>query len=203
MMQLIDLGYKFEASNVLLRGEHKFQPGEIAHLTGKNGSGKTTILKILARLLDDYTGTCEFPSNWSARYVPTNITSSLFLPWYTVRKNIDFLVEGAPARSKSHELGHRFLKSTFDRLLDQPAYTTSAGESAAIAIACAVATDPYAILLDETLSYAAPALAREVAEELEAFVCRGRLLFVAGHRDLPFAGTVRTVRMVEFDDEAA
>ncbi len=202
-MQLIDLGYKFEASAVLLRGQHRFQPGEVVHLTGKNGSGKTTILKILAGLLDDYTGTCEFPANWSARYVPTSITSSLFLPWYTVRRNIDFLVEEAPGRSKSHELGQRFLNSTFDRLLDQPAYTLSAGESAVIAIACAVATDPYAILLDETLSYAAPALAQEVAQVLEAFVSGGRLLLVVGHHELPFARGVRTVCMVEFDDEAA
>lgn len=201
-MQLIDLGYKFETSDVLLRGEHRFRHGELVHLTGKNGSGKTTILEILAGLLDDHTGTCEFPSNWSARYVPTNITSSLFLPWYTVRRNIDFLVKETPARSKAHELGQRFLNSTFDRLLDQPAYTPSAGESAAIAIACAMATDPYAILLDETLSYTAPALAQKVAQVLEAFVARGHLLFVVGHRELPFAGTVRTVRMVEFDDEA-
>jgi len=197
-MHIINLGYTYEAAQVFLRGEYTFYPGDLVHITGRNGSGKSTILKIFAGILGNYTGTCKLPPNWSARYVPTNISSALFLPWYSVRKNIELLVGAAQARS--HDLCHRFLNSTFDRILDQPAYTPSAGESAAIAIACAVAANPYAILLDETLSHAAAALAKELAEVLEAFL-PGRLLFVAGHHELPFAAHVRIVAMDDPHDK--
>lgn len=197
MIHLQDLGYTFDRSRIRLPGEHKFSAGEIVHLRGTNGVGKTTILRIVAGLLDDFEGICNFPLGWSVRYIPTDIRSSLFLPWYTVRQNIDILVQGPVARARAEELGSRFLNSRFLRLLNQPAYTPSAGESAAIAVACAVAGDPNAILLDETLSYVAPALASTIIHELEEFVLRRRLIVFVQHNDATkFKTPVREVNML-------
>jgi ABC-type branched-subunit amino acid transport system ATPase component len=200
-MHVSDLGYNYGRISVLLPGEHTFEAGEIIRLTGRNGCGKSTILQVLARVLDGYTGTCDYPRPWVARYIPTNVSAKLFLPWYTVERNIELLLGNKEPHLKARELVRTFLGPSSDRLLAQPAYTPSAGEAAAIAVACAIATKPMALLLDETLSFAAPGLARELARRLECLLKAGGLVFIAGHHDLPFGCAVREIAMRDPDEK--
>lgn len=200
-MHVSDLGYKHKRISVLLPGEHTFKAGEIIRLTGRNGFGKSTILQVLARVLDGYTGTCDYPRAWVARYIPTNVKEKLFLPWYTVERNIELLTGDNKPQIEARELVRTLLGPSTDRLLAQPAYTPSAGEAAAIAFACAIATKPSALLLDETLSFAAPGLARELAGRLECFLKAGGLVFIAGHHDLPSKCAVRELAMSDPDEK--
>ena len=197
MQMLIEhLEYPYRNTIIALPGSYTLSRGELVQLAGVNGSGKSTILKILAGLLTNYRGICERPATWSIRYVPTSIIASLFLPWYTVRQNIDVLLSSRSRRESAIEFCARHLGAQkVSKLLDQPAHEPSAGEAATVAIGCGLASGPQLLLLDETLSYLAPALAKAIGAELEDFAESGGIVVVAGHHELPFCRPVRVIEM--------
>lgn len=161
-------------------------PPGLIRVVGPNGAGKTTLLRIIAGLEADYTGKCHVArDDYPIRYVPTD-ANDLLMPWYSVAKNASVLLgrhEGAPASLRRF---HGYLDAFFgrraDSFLNRPAYRLSAGERAAIACACALASRPSAILLDETLAHMGEVILLRTVRALEAFVDDGGLvLFVAHH----------------------
>ncbi len=124
--------------------------GEAFGLVGTNGSGKSTMLKIIAGVLDPSEGRCEVHGN----IAPLIELGAGFDPELTAKENI--YLNGAL-------LGYRkeFIDDHFDDIvhfaelenfMDMPLKNYSSGMVARIAFAIATITEPDILIVDETLS---------------------------------------------------
>ena len=124
--------------------------GEIVGLVGTNGSGKSTMLKIIAGVLEASEGTCKVQGN----IAPLIELGAGFDIELTARENI--YLNGAL-------LGYtkEFIDEKFDDIVefaelrdfvDMPLKNYSSGMVARIAFAIATVTEPDILIVDETLS---------------------------------------------------
>lgn len=128
----------------------KVRRGDVFGILGTNGSGKSTVLKIIAGVLDPSLGTCNVKGN----IAPLIELGAGFDMDLTARENV--YLNGAL-------LGYtkEFIDSHFDEIvefaeiekfLDMPLKNYSSGMVARIAFAVATATIPDVLIVDEVLS---------------------------------------------------
>ena len=118
------------------------RPQSMTVLMGPSGCGKTTLLRILAGLDTNFTGTVHVPDN--AR-IGVMFQEPRLLPWRTVRQNIQLVAEDL----SNAELEH--LASSVEIADKLPRYPQelSLGLARRVALARAFAPRPDLLLLDE------------------------------------------------------
>ncbi len=194
------------------------QEGEHLGLVGRNGSGKTTFLKILAGLQAPDSGAVTRQKNLVVSYLPQDFMLDATKNVYeNVRDGAQHVLnlitefEGLPHDSKRHEeLEQRILTLdgwTVDRRIeialahlncpaaDRRIESLSGGEKRRVAMARAVVSQPDFLILDEPTNHLDPESIEWIAEFLENF--SGTFLIVTHDRYF----LDRTVtRMIELAD---
>jgi len=133
--------------------------GESVAFTGSNGSGKTTMLKLLNGLLGPYDGSIDFLGHPLARN-PRLRERSVYVHQHpvlfvgTVRDNLEYALalkhlHGTEAARRIDSAVERF---AIEPLLGREAGKLSGGETQRVAVARAVAAGADIILLDEPTS---------------------------------------------------
>ncbi len=130
---------RFGAEPVLGALDLEVAPHSTVALTGPSGIGKTTLLRILAGLDDDFAGQIESPDRIAMVFQEPTL-----LPWRTALQNITLVTRATRERALSC-LGDVELNGLEDRLPGQ----LSLGQQRRLALARAFATDPQLLLLDE------------------------------------------------------
>lgn len=148
---------------------------EIVGIIGRNGVGKTTLIKTVIGLLDIDSGSIEFrgeditdiKANERARkgigYIPQG--RDVF-PGMTVQQNLkmgELISEHKP--SDLHELVYEYFPR-LDERRTQKAGTMSGGEQQMLAIGRALVGNPDLLLLDEPSEGIQPSLVTEIAENI-------------------------------------
>jgi branched-chain amino acid transport system ATP-binding protein len=151
--------------------------GETVALLGKNGMGKTTLMKTIMGFLRPTGGAIEFrgedltrlrPHEIAARgvgFVPEN---RRIFPGLTVRENLELGLSAVKPRSatlRAERLGEVFRH--FPRLserIDQAAKTLSGGEQQMLAIARVMMAGARLVLMDEPTQGLAPTLVRHIRD---------------------------------------
>ncbi|WP_367389474.1 ABC transporter ATP-binding protein [Lewinella sp. LCG006] len=126
--------------------------GEILGIVGANGSGKTSLMRIIGNIYTNDSGEV-----WTKEGVKTTAVFALrsgMQPLYTGRENI--YLKGALFGMSKEKIDQRiqFIES-FSELaeaIDQPLGNYSSGMAARLAYAIAIATDPNIFILDEALA---------------------------------------------------
>ena len=165
-------------SITVLRGVSlRVADGEILGVLGRNGMGKSTLIRCISGLIPASAGTIRFagrdiaalPPHQRARLgITTVVQGRGIFPRMTVRENLEMgrIAGGTVKRSRLDEvLGY------FPRLkerLGQLAGTMSGGEQQMLAIGRGLMTDPKLMLLDEPSDGIMPALVAQIAETLVA-----------------------------------
>ena len=164
---------------------------EIIAITGSNGVGKTTLLRVLAGLVKLTSGalviddqiiddaeTDEFvPAH--QRNVSMVFQNETLLPFLTVRDNIAFpLRMSGVNRNRSHEIAQKTISSHgISNLANLLPRDLSGGQSQRVALIRAFIGAPKIVLLDEPLS----ALDENARPELRNFL-REQLSAVVGYK---------------------
>lgn len=164
---------------------------EIIAITGSNGVGKTTLLRVLAGLVKLTSGalvivdqiiddaeTDEFvPAH--QRNVSMVFQNETLLPFLTVRDNIAFpLRMSGVNRNRSHEIAQKAISSHgISNLANLLPRDLSGGQSQRVALIRAFIGAPKIVLLDEPLS----ALDENARPELRNFL-REQLSAVVGYK---------------------
>ena len=148
----------YQRSQILHGVSLHLPEGQLTAILGRNGVGKTTLLKTLMGMLDRMTGSIRLdnreigqePTFRRARagvaYVPQG---RQIIPDFTVRENI---LMGAFARPDGRRVIPDLAGELFPYLmdnLDRPGGLLSGGQQQQLAIARALAADPKVLLLDE------------------------------------------------------
>lgn len=151
-------------------------PGEVFSILGPNGSGKTTIINIIAGLLRPETGFVEFqgkPVEEPSHERTVVFQSFALFPWRTCKGNILFALKAAANRKASKEgLLTSQNSSPIDYLknaglsdfADTYPADLSGGMKQRLALARALAASPKLILMDEPFASFDP-LVRESSQE--------------------------------------
>jgi heme exporter protein A len=167
-------------------------PGEVLVVTGPNGTGKTTLLRILAGLLPAAEGSVGWePAPEVGRVAlhylghQNSVKGAL-----TVAQNLAFWQRLAGVRDAAAVAAAQAVFALED-LVDLPARVLSAGQQRRLALARLVAIPAPLWLLDEPTTAldagSAAAFARAVAAHREA----GGMAILATHQDLGFEPTFR------------
>lgn len=129
------------------------RPGEVLGLCGANGCGKTTLLRMIAGLVEDGNdvgkGGILRTSRVSIGYVPQDCDLAV-LPWYSALRNVQLAGKGAVTRAMATKVLGNLDFSSRDRR-EYPS-RLSGGFVQRIAWACALSIQPSLLVLDEPFS---------------------------------------------------
>ena len=132
----------------------EIEKGELITFFGPNGCGKTTLLNIIAGLIDFDSGNVKIegknPKEAQIGYVFQNFSDSLF-PWCTNIENIalPFELRNTP-KAERHLKVRAFLEELNINLpLNNYPYQLSAGQQQLVAILRALISNPEILLMDE------------------------------------------------------
>jgi urea transport system ATP-binding protein len=177
MLKLTNVDSYYDRSHILHAVCLDIPIGKVTAVLGRNGTGKTTLLKTLMGLTDRMEGQINLdgteigkdPTFRRARagiaYVPQGRE---IIPDFTIRENI---LMGAFARADGKRQIPELVPELFPYLMDnleRAGGILSGGQQQQLAIARALAADPKIILLDEPNEGIQPS----IVEEIEAVIIR-------------------------------
>jgi len=167
-------------------------PGDCLVITGSNGTGKTTLLRILAGLLAAEEGRVEWQPEPPGEMVRLHYLGhhNSVKGALTVGANLGFwrrLAGGSDAAAMARATALFGL----DDLLDLPARVLSAGQKRRLALARLVAVPAPLWLLDEPTTALDTASGEAFAAAVAAHRAQGGMAVIATHRDLGFEATHR------------
>ncbi len=144
-------------------------------IVGRNGCGKTTLLRNIAGLDSSAAPSVQVPAGRRISFVPTR-PLDLLLPWKSVSKNLEFF-ESLAANTKevdSNAKALNLLSATgfpITSSMGKPVYTLSSGQQAILALHCGLLQRPDVLVIDEIISTLAACLRLSVADILRGHSC--------------------------------
>jgi urea transport system ATP-binding protein len=178
MLDVLDLWAGYGATPILQGVTMSVSRGEIVGVIGRNGVGKSTLMRCLIGLLQTWRGTIRFigqditalEADARARagfgYIPQG--RDVF-PQMTVEENLQVgELIGGPDGKKLPELVYEYFPRLKERRR-QAAGTMSGGEQQQLAIGRALIGNPSVMILDEPSEGIQPSIVQHICEALRSF----------------------------------
>ena len=194
LLEVRDLHAGYGASSVLFGVDLTIREGEVATLLGRNGMGKSTLVKCLCGWLRPTAGTISFDGHAVAG-APAHVIGKLGLglvpegrqvfPTLSVRENLVATARPPQVSGQTAWTIERVV-AFFPRLgerLQQMAGTLSGGEQQMLAIGRALLTNPRLLVLDEATEGLAPLVRADIWRALGELK-RERLAMLVIDKDL-------------------
>ncbi|MCD1296231.1 ABC transporter ATP-binding protein [Methanocella sp. CWC-04] len=156
MLEVFDISKRYGERKVLDKASLSVKKGDIRVIIGLNGSGKSTILKIIAGIVDNDEGAVKInkrdvtklpPEDRKIGYVPQN--SALF-KHMSVEDNIKYCLKNN--RGIKEDLANVISLLGLEKYLDKKPQELSGGYKCRVALARALLSKPEVMLLDEPLT---------------------------------------------------
>lgn len=176
----------FEGQRVLASAQVGAERGEVVGLLGRMGTGKSTLLKICAGVLQPDSGWVELEGRRYERPQLSELASrGLF---YLAEQHN--LVRDLPVKRHFDLIEKRFGPGDRDfvvdflglkNFLDAPAHTLSTGESRRVEMAMAILRRPLCLLTDEPLRSVDPLMCDLLGKAFRHLSASGCAVVVTGH----------------------
>jgi ABC-2 type transport system ATP-binding protein len=175
---------KHGAVSALKGVSFEVQPGQVFALLGPNGSGKTTTLNILSKLLEPDSGSFEvlgrIPNDPGYFDGISFMSGDSELYWaFAVKLSLNFYAE---LHGVDWSIVERLLKDFgADGLIARPWMALSNGEKTKIRLVQCLMTSPKVLFLDEPTVGLDPDIADTVRTKLKELNAKGLTLFLTSH----------------------
>jgi branched-chain amino acid transport system ATP-binding protein len=195
VLEVEDVHTYYGASHVLQGITLRVGEGEVLAILGRNGVGKTTLVRSIIGFTPPRRGAVRFRGDTITRWPPYRMVAAglalvpqgrRVFPSLTVRENLDV------ARRAGGRWSVARVEALFPRLAERArnrADKLSGGEQQMLAIGRALMTDPSLLLLDEPTEGLAPLLVREVGRVLGELKREGLSILLV-EQNLPLALSV-------------
>jgi urea transport system ATP-binding protein len=197
MLEVSGVNQSYGESHIIWDASLRVEPGSCTCLMGRNGVGKSTLLKVIMGLLPASSGSIKLgdaeitgkPAEQRARigigYVPQG--REIF-PHLDVEENLRV---GLVARRKRDIPERVFaLFPVLGKMLRRRGGDLSGGQQQQLAIARALATDPKILILDEPTEGIQPNIVSEIGDILLRLNREEKLSVLLVEQKLPFARRV-------------
>jgi NitT/TauT family transport system ATP-binding protein len=180
IIEFKDVSRTFAPATVALStANFSIKAGEFVCLIGASGSGKSTILKIIAGLDKQSSGEVVKPEKISMSF-----QGAALFPWLTVYENIAFGLRAT--KMPAHEIKKQVEKYIAMMKLAEVAFKypheLSGGQKQRVGIARALAVEPTVLLLDEPFSALDPVTTAELHSDLLDFWKQsGKTIIMVSH----------------------
>jgi branched-chain amino acid transport system ATP-binding protein len=195
MLAVMDIHTYYGESHVLHGVSLEVAPGEVVAILGRNGMGKTTLIRSVVGFSQPRRGRVRFKGQDMTAWAPfRRVEHGMALvpqgrrvfPSLSVRENLDVARAGAGRWSLAE------VYTLFPRLAERAqnrANKLSGGEQQMLAIGRALMSNPTLLLMDEPTEGLAPLLVREVGRII-AELKRAGLSILLVEQNLPMAASV-------------
>jgi urea transport system ATP-binding protein len=181
MLHISDLNVYYGESHILRDVDLNINAGEMVCLIGRNGVGKTTLLKTLMGILKPRAGTINYEqenlinktSDQRARlglgYVPQGRD---IIPRLTVKENLILGLEALPTKRKNTTIPEEIfdLFPVLKTMLSRMGGDLSGGQQQQLAIARALVGEPKLLILDEPTEGIQPSIILEIEAAVRRIV---------------------------------
>ena len=180
LLEVQNLSHQWEDRKVLQELNFKVKAAKITVILGANGTGKSTLLKLMAGLLDTQSGKILFEGEKvrgpGCMLVPGHPSIALvkqdsrLSPNITVRENLLYVLRAYDEEYQNEKIQGLSKLLNVEPILDRVVNFLSGGEKQRIAIAAALASSPELLLMDEPFSQTDMYLKQELKQYLSQIV---------------------------------
>ena len=177
-IEFVNVYYRADGNRELISGLNlSVYRGETLMLLGRSGSGKTTTLKLINRLLSASQGEVRVEERavreWDVirlrRHIGYAIQEAGLFPHYTVAENVALIPklegwEAARIGSRTREV-LQLVGLPFDQFASRYPHQLSGGQRQRVGLARALAADPPVLLMDEPFGALDPITRAELQQE--------------------------------------
>jgi len=180
MLKIENLNQYYSGSHILRGLSFEVEPGKVTSLLGRNGVGKTTLMKCLMGLVKSRSGSIAFngkdithaPSHERVKagigYVPQG--REIF-PRLTVEENLLMGLATKPGGTKIPDLVFE-LFPVLRSMLNRRGGDLSGGQQQQLAIGRALAMDPKLLILDEPTEGIQPSIIKDIGHAIRTVARR-------------------------------
>ena len=183
MLQVSQLHQYYGGSHILRGVDFSSRQGEVTCLLGRNGVGKTTLLKCLMGLIPARSGEVRWQAG--VAYVPQG--REIF-PRLTVEENLLMGLSRFPAREAQQVPEEIYQLFPVLRTMKQRrGGDLSGGQQQQLAIGRALASRPQLLILDEPTEGIQPSVIKEIGEVIRQLASRGDMAILLVEQFYDFA----------------
>ena len=171
--------YTYEVFEALNDVTFSVKEGETFGIVGENGSGKSTILKIISKVLVADTGSVKV----KGKIAPFLELGVGFQPDLTAVENVYLYgaIMGMNRTEMDAKLDSIFEFAELDRFRDTKLKNYSSGMYARLAFATAISIDPDVLLLDEVLAVGDQAFQAKCRDKINEYRRNGKTIIFVSH----------------------
>ncbi len=194
-MVVKELNQYYGGSHILRNVSFEIPPGKVTALLGRNGVGKTTLLKTLMGLVAARSGEILFESkNLTARKSHERVRAGIgyvpqgreIFPRLTVEENLVMALATRPARSAIPARVYE-LFPVLKTMLRRRGGDLSGGQQQQLAIGRALAMQPRLLILDEPTEGIQPSIIKEIERAIRTLAASGEMAILLVEQYYDFA----------------
>ncbi|AGK94919.1 ABC transporter, ATP-binding protein [Lactobacillus acidophilus ATCC 4796] len=203
---------RFDNKTVFKDISFKLEKGSTTALLGPNGTGKTTLIKILMGMLTPTSGSYKFADDVKIGYVPQfrNIDSEYPL---SIRAFIELNAPLFKTKKVKEQVDQQLVETHLDKIQNTRMGEASGGQKQRAYLAQALLDHPNMIILDEATASLDPAAKEELMDLIHHLNKEHKITVLFVTHDIPLAskymsdylylnkGTIRQGKMKDFKED--
>ena len=186
IIEIKELDLSIKKTEILKKVSVSFEQGKIHGLIGRNGSGKTILMKCICGFIRPTSGTicvngrevgkdCDFPEN-----IGIIIETPGFIPYYSGFKNLK-LIADLNKKADTEQIKRAMSQVGLDPTLKRHVVKYSLGMRQRLGLAQAIMENPEILILDEPMNGLDKEGVEDMRKYLLDFKTQGKTILIASH----------------------